>query len=195
LAESAAKLHLLIVEDDSDLSEALSEYLERDGLDVTTGDSCAKALELLKAPGAQFQMLLTDLLLPDGDGFEVIKAAKERNPKILAAVMTGYASLKTAVEAIRLGAYDYITKPFTLEQIDILVRNMRDKISLEQELREDQQRLRQVFSAVEMLQDEKRELIRLNREVKREFDSLSRKMDQVLELLHRQTGKDTSRLT
>lgn len=176
-------LNLLLVEDDKDLGETLSEYLEADGLSVTVCDSCKTALELLHTPGKSYQMILTDLLLPDGDGFEIVRASKERDPDTLAAVMTGYASLQTAVEAIRLGAYDYITKPFSLDEIDILVGNMKDKLTLQKENREGQRKLHQVYSKVETLQDEKMELMRLNRDMRREFEALSEKLDQVIQLL------------
>jgi len=178
-----AQLHLLLVEDDKDLGDTLKEYLEADGLSVTVCESCKAAIDLLKAPKANYPIILTDLLLPDGDGFEIVRASKERNPDALAAVMTGYASLQTAVEAIRLGAYDYITKPFSLDEIDILLGNMRDKLTLQKEHREGQKKLHQVYSKVETLQDEKMELMRLNREMRREFESLSDKLDQVIQLL------------
>lgn len=178
-----SQLSLLLVEDDKDLGDTLKEYLESVGLKVTACECCQKALDLIKVSGKSFQMILTDLLLPDGDGFEVVRVAKEKNPDTLAAVMTGYASLQTAVEAIRLGAYDYITKPFSLDEIDILVGNMRDKLTLQRQHREGQRKLHQVYSKVETLQDEKMELMRLNRQMKREFEALSEKLDQVIQLL------------
>lgn len=178
-----SELDLLLVEDDKDLGDTLREYLETDGLRVTVCESCQSALDLLKDPGRSYQIILTDLLLPDGDGFEIVRVSKERDPHALAAVMTGYASLQTAVEAIRLGAYDYITKPFSLDEIDILLKNMRDKLNLQKEHREGQRKLHQVYSKVETLQDEKMELMRLNREMRREFSALSEKLDQVIQLL------------
>jgi DNA-binding NtrC family response regulator len=181
--EVKLQLSLLLVEDDKDLGDTLREYLEADGLSVTICDSCQTALNLLKTAGNSYQMILTDLLLPDGDGFEIVRASKARDPDTLAAVMTGYASLQTAVEAIRLGAYDYITKPFSLDEIDILVTNMRDKLTLQKENREGQRKLHQVYSRVETLQDEKMELMRLNRDMRREFEALSDKLDQVIQLL------------
>ncbi len=177
------QLSLLLVEDDKDLGDTLKEYLEAEGLSVTVCESAQAALDVLKTPGSRYQMILTDLLLPDGDGFDIVRACKERDPDALAVVMTGYASLQTAVEAIRLGAYDYITKPFSLDEIDILVGNMRDKLTLQKEHREGQRKLHQVYSKVEMLQDEKMELMRLNREMRREFEALSDKLDQVIQLL------------
>jgi DNA-binding NtrC family response regulator len=178
-----SQLRLLLIEDDKDLGDTLKEYLEADGLSVTVCESCKAALDLLRDPDSNYPMILTDLLLPDGDGFEIIRASKERDPDALAAVMTGYASLQTAVEAIRLGAYDYITKPFSLDEIDILLKNMKDKLTLQKEHRDGQRKLHQVYSKVETLQDEKMELMRLNREMRREFESLSEKLDQVIQLL------------
>jgi DNA-binding NtrC family response regulator len=184
------RVELLIVDDDRDLGDALAELLKSKGLAVTTRQTCQEAAALLRARGDQLQILLSDLRLPDGDGLQLIEIAKLKNPNVLAALMTGYASLETALKAIQLGAYDYITKPFSLNQIEILIRNMCDKIRLEdqtryaeKEIRQANERLREIYAKIDILQDEKIELMRLNREMKREFAGLSNKMDQVLQLL------------
>lgn len=190
MSPSNNPIELLLVDDDRDLSDALAEFLRSRDLSVTACHSNADASTELRRRGAEFQILLSDLRLPDGDGLQLIELAKRQNPNILAALMTGYASLETALKAIQLGAYDYITKPFSLNEIEILVRNMCDKIRLEEqarrahrEIREANEKLREIYSRIDVLHDEKIELMRLNREMKKEFAALANKVDQVLQML------------
>ena len=140
-------LFFLLVDDDADLRDPLREHLEKIGFQVEACGSCQQAREALSKPDASFQLVLADVLLPDGDGLDVIKAAKQRDPNTLGAVMTGYASLDTALKAIRIGAYDYITKPFSLDEIDILARNMTEKLKLVDQTRRAEERLYQIYSS------------------------------------------------
>ncbi len=190
MSPSDGSIQLLLVDDDRDLSDALAEFLRSRDLSVTVCHSSAEAAAELRRRGQDFKILLSDLRLPDGDGLQLIDLAKRQNPGILAALMTGYASLETALKAIQLGAYDYVTKPFSLNEIEILVRNMCDKIRLEEqarrahrEIQEANEKLREIYSRMDVLHDEKIELMRLNREMKKEFAVLANKVDQVLQML------------
>ncbi len=190
MSSSDDSIQLLLVDDDRDLSDALAEFLRSRDLKVTVCHSSAEAAAELRRRGADFKILLSDLRLPDGDGLQLIELAKRQSPGILAALMTGYASLETALKAIQLGAYDYVTKPFSLNEIEILVRNMCDKIRLEEqarrahrEIQEANEKLREIYSRIDVLHDEKIELMRLNREMKKEFAVLANKVDQVLQML------------
>jgi DNA-binding NtrC family response regulator len=190
VASSTSPIELLLVDDDRDLVDALSSFIESKGISVTTCSTGAEAEERLQTEAGRFHILLSDLRLPDGDGLKLIEISKLKNPGILAALMTGYASLETALKAIQLGAYDYITKPFSLNEIEILIRNMCDKIRLEdgarraeREIEEANEKLRDIYAKIDTLHDEKLELMRLNREMKKEFLGLSNKVDQVLQLL------------
>jgi len=181
---------LLLVDDDRDLADVLAEFLKSQGIKVTVTHCVTEASAELKKASLRYQIILSDLRLPDGDGLSLIELAKKENPELLAAVMTGYASLETALKAIRLGAYDYITKPFNLSEIEILIRNMCDRISLEEktreareETRDAQSKLHEIYNKVDALLDEKLELMRLNREMKKEFGVLSNKVEQVLQVL------------
>ena len=181
---------LLLVEDDRDLADVLANFLESQGISVTVAYSVQDAAECLEKSPRRFQILLTDLRLPDGDGLRLIEKARLSNPSLLTAVMTGYASLETALKAIHLGAYDYITKPFNLSEIEILIRNMCDRINLKSKTaeareasREAQEKLHAIYEKVDALLDEKLELMRLNREMKKEFGVLSNKGEQVLQVL------------
>jgi DNA-binding NtrC family response regulator len=80
--------------------------------------------------------VLTDISMPGADGFEVLRAARSANPSAFVVIMTGYASLDSAIQAVRLGAHDYLTKPFTLGQIDVILRNIGQRVALECENRD-----------------------------------------------------------
>lgn len=178
-------LFFLLVEDDAELRDLLREHLEEIGFQVEACGSCQQARAALSKPNASFQLVLADVLLPDGDGLDVIEAAKQHDPNTLGAVMTGYASLETALRAIRIGAYDYITKPFSLDEIDILAHNMAEKLRLVDQTRRAEERLYQIYSKLELLQNERIELMRVNRDIKREFEKINRKLDEISSRFHR----------
>ena len=107
--------YLLIVEDEKALREATAERLSDHGFTVVQADSGEEALERLAE--FAFDLVLTDLRLPGVDGTKVIEAALERYPKIIGIVVSGYGTVKGAVEAIKCGAADFITKPFQFDEL------------------------------------------------------------------------------
>jgi DNA-binding NtrC family response regulator len=115
--------HLLLVDDESALREAIAERLADHGFIVEQAASGEQALQRLT--DFAFDILITDLRLPGIDGGKVIDAALERYPEIIAIVITGYGTVKDAVEAIKQGAADFITKPF---QFDALLHVLRSAL-------------------------------------------------------------------
>jgi CheY-like chemotaxis protein len=93
-----------------------------------------------------FDLIITDLMMPGADGMEVLREAKKRNPDSVVILVTGYASLDSALLAIRGGAYDYIRKPFKLDELEIVVKNACEKIML---VRENKGLLRRLKEALE----------------------------------------------
>ncbi len=120
---SEGQKHLLIVDDENALREAIAERLEDHGFVVEQADSGEAALERLAE--FAFDILITDLRLPGIDGRKVLEAALERYPEIIPIVITGYGTVKDAVEAIKQGAADFITKPF---QFDALLHVLRSAL-------------------------------------------------------------------
>lgn len=105
-------LHILLVEDDSAIRQSLKMILEYSGYTVTSVDSTRAALTTLRdAPNQQFGLTITDLLLGDGDGIQVLKAARSLSQPVEVILLTGYGTLQTAVEALRGEAFDYLIKP------------------------------------------------------------------------------------
>jgi DNA-binding NtrC family response regulator len=130
---------ILVVEDDPDLLGLLEQHLQGEGYQVVAVDGGAHALGRLQS-GA-FDVVLTDLKMPGVDGMEVLRACREVQPEARVILMTAYGSIDSAIQAMREGAYHYITKPFRFEEIDVLVskaledRRLRaENISLRREL-------------------------------------------------------------
>src|SRR5919201_607733 len=115
--------HLLLVDDEAALREAIAERLADHGFVVEQASSGEQALERLA--DFAFDILITDLRLPGIDGRKVVEAALERYPEIIPIVITGYGTVKDAVEAIKQGAADFITKPF---QFDALLHVLRSAL-------------------------------------------------------------------
>ena len=111
----SAAPHLLFVDDEAALRGLMAERLAERGFEVVEADSGERALELLDQ--FAFDIVITDLRLPGIDGTRVIEAARERYPGIVAIVITGYGTVKDAVDAIKRGASDFIAKPFQFDEL------------------------------------------------------------------------------
>jgi DNA-binding NtrC family response regulator len=139
------KLRLLIVDDDRTLLSALKTVFDQEN-DVTVCNDGKKAIDLCR--NEKFDLIITDLMMPGANGLEVLTETRKIDPDSLVVLITGFASLETAVQAIREGAYDYITKPFKLEEIKIIVNNAREKIRL---IRENKKLIDDLKNAYEQL--------------------------------------------
>src|ERR1700742_1675948 len=106
---------ILIIDDEVNVALLLSKFLTRNSFDVTTAATGSSGLELLKTIG--FDLVLCDFRLEDTDGREMLKNIKSQYPKTGVIIITGYSDIKMAVELIKMGAYDYITKPLYPDEI------------------------------------------------------------------------------
>lgn len=126
------KFKLLLVEDDPLLGEALQEALTTGGYQVCWADCGARALEL--ASDGSFDLLLQDVKLPDADGLDILHDLLNRQPDCNALVMTGQATVEMAVRAMKLGAFDFITKPFDVTLLMLKLERVLEYRSLEKQL-------------------------------------------------------------
>jgi len=131
------KVKILIVDDETIVREALSDWLSDAGYQAFTAENGPKALELVEKekPG----IVIADLVMPGMDGIELMKKVREIQPNIEVIIITAYASIPTAITAMREGAYDYIEKPFCPERAELLVK----KLAEHQDLVEENLSLRQ----------------------------------------------------
>lgn len=119
---------ILIVDDNKELREILQEYLKGEGHAAEGAANGREALE--RHHEEPFDLIITDLNMPEISGMELIKSIRKENQDTEFVIITGYASMDSAVEAVRIGAFDYIVKPFRMEELQVVVKNARDKISL-----------------------------------------------------------------
>lgn len=120
---------ILIVDDDPLVSRTLNTHLTEKGYDVVLSASGQEGLYILKRQ--PIDCVLLDIRLPDLDGLEVLRQIKEMNPKISVVVMTAYDDMKTTVEAIKLGAFEYLVKPINFIELDLTLDKLRQIKSLE----------------------------------------------------------------
>jgi two-component system response regulator PilR (NtrC family) len=112
---------VLVVDDERSMRELLYILLRREGYEVTLAESGEQALAALGRHA--FDLVISDIRMPDMSGVDVLRAAKQHDPEMAGIVVTAFASTSTAVEALRLGACDYVSKPFNVEEMRITVRN------------------------------------------------------------------------
>ena len=131
-ATAAAASRVLVVDDERSMRELLSIVLKRDGYDVLVADNGKAAVEILKRE--RVDILITDIRMPEMTGVDVLREAKVIDPGIISIVMTAFASTDTAVEALRLGAADYVHKsPNAVNDLRLRVRKELERRQLQQE--------------------------------------------------------------
>ena len=129
-------LDVLVVDDEPDVRELLVEFFRDLGFRVAAASDGRAAITAIERAPTRFWLVLTDIIMPGADGLAVLRAAKAANPAIHVVIVTGYASLDSAVEAVRLGASDYVSKPFTLGQIEVVTQRLTERLALEEENRQ-----------------------------------------------------------
>jgi two-component system response regulator PilR (NtrC family) len=122
---------VLVVDDERSMRELLAIMLRQAGHDVALAEGGEQAVEILK--NEAFDLVITDLRMRKVDGLGVLRAAKELSPSAVVLVVTAFASTETAVEAMKLGAYDYVTKPFKLDEIKLTIANALERKRLQDE--------------------------------------------------------------
>lgn len=130
LAWDFMEFSILIVDDDTNLLSVLKTLFVESHA-VTTCSDGSEAVEICKK--RHFDVVLSDIIMPGASGLDVLKQVRKSDPNTIVILITGYASLETAIDAIREGAYDYITKPFKLEQLKNVVKNALERVQLSRE--------------------------------------------------------------
>ena len=131
---------MLVVDDEQSMRELLGIMLRQVGYAVTLADGGEAAVQALMTD--DFDLVITDLRMRKVDGLAVLRAAKEHSPRTVVLVVTAFASTETAVEAMKLGAYDYVTKPFKLDELRLTIANALERKRLQEENRELKRQLR-----------------------------------------------------
>jgi DNA-binding NtrC family response regulator len=117
--------HILVMEDEEAVARGLEMVLQEEGYDVDLAFTGARALETFTT--SDIDLVVADLRLPDTDGLEIIKIVKERKPETEVVIITGYSSVSSAVDAMKIGVADYLPKPFTENEIKVAISNALHK--------------------------------------------------------------------
>jgi len=125
------KARILVVDDDNIIVESLNEFLKLEGYEAVGVENFAQAISALER--SYFNLVITDINMPHTDGFELLRVIKQRYPHIVVIMITGYGTIESAVEAIKMGAYDYLTKPIIDDEISLVIERALKQQSLIQE--------------------------------------------------------------
>ncbi len=162
---------LLIIDDERSILELLSTVFKKEGYEVKTSLSASKALDLIEKQ--DYDLVISDIKLPEMSGMEILRKVKLKKPELPFVMITAYGSIKQAVEALKVGALDYVLKPFDVEELKIVVAQGLEKYKL------------------------KEENIQLRKELeeKHKFENMvgkSRKMKEIYSLIERIAGTDST---
>lgn len=147
------QIKILIVDDDKDIADIFHDLIADEDRSV---DVCYNGLDAVESIQRNiYDLIIADLVMPGLGGLDVLRYAKTANPEVLVIIITGHASVETAVTAVKEGAYDYIRKPCKLDEIKIAVENAIDKIKLSRENRELLQKLQDAYHELMVLKQPK----------------------------------------
>lgn len=146
---SEEKLSILIVDDEEVVRDSLVHWFTEEGYDVDSSASAPEALS--KLAGREFDLVIADIRMPGMDGIELLEKIRSEQLDTSVIVMTGYASVETAVRALKHGAFDYITKPFDPDDLSVVVRNALEQHRLKRENRILRQQLTDNSSLTELI--------------------------------------------
>lgn len=126
---------VLVVDDDVQIQKDLSEIIGECGYEVSVAGTGAEALEIMAGEDA-VDLVITDLMMPGMDGMELLTEIKKRSKDLPVVMITAFATIDSAVEAMQKGASDYIAKPFKIDEIEIVVKRMMEERKFRKELKE-----------------------------------------------------------
>jgi two-component system response regulator PilR (NtrC family) len=137
-----SEARILVVDDEQSMQEFLEIFLHREGFYVTTAGDVATALVAVDSD--DFDLVITDIRMPGRSGLDLLREIKQRSPETLVLMITAFASTDTAIAAMKEGAYDYITKPFKVDEIRLVIEKALEKKLLSRENRRLRTELRTV---------------------------------------------------
>ena len=161
----AHKPRILVVDDEPGLRDMLSILFKREGLDVTLAPGFTTARDAVTNAPEPYAVVLTDLLMPDGNGMDLVTLVRQRTARTEVIVMTAHGGIETAIEAMRRGAYDFVTKPFATSELRALVQKALEK----RDIVAENERLR-----AQLLRERGREVLGHSEAMRRIFDLVQR---------------------
>lgn len=162
------KPKIMVIDDEESMCRFMQIMLQKEGYDVTSTVSSKEALDEIK--NENYDLVIADLMMPEMNGLELLSRAKSIQPQINFIVMTAYASVDSAIEALKKGAFDYITKPFKVDEIKIAIKKSLEQKKIAEENIELKRQLKKEFG-LHSLMGNSPEMIQLKRLVERVADT------------------------
>jgi signal transduction histidine kinase/DNA-binding response OmpR family regulator len=180
---------VLVVDDDQFALQSMVKVLEGESYEVVTAASGSEAIDLLRQD--TFDLILTDLKMPGVDGLAVLRQARKIVPQAMVLILTGYASLESAIEALREGAYDYLVKPCADDELKLKIAKGLERVRLADERQRAEEALRELNASLEARTFELQVLYELSQQIgyTLNYEDLFRLM---IEQLHRAVSYDVS---
>ena len=138
----------LVVDDEHLTLEIISDILAKESYEVKTAFNCDNALELIE--GDSFHVVLTDIRMPEKDGIDLLEKIRLFNPDMPVILMTGFASLETAMKAVQYGAFDYLTKPLDYDKLKSIIKHAIERYELLRENRRLLKELQELNASLEL---------------------------------------------
>src|SRR5436190_12197694 len=187
-----AKADILIVDDEEGMLVVMQAILEMEGYRVAAAQKGAVAIDLLRQ--REFDVILTDLRLDDLDGMAILAAKNRWSPDTVAIMLTGYASLDSAVQALRQGAYDYLIKPCDVEELKATVARAVERRQLAQQLRARMSELEEANATIQQMNAQLQERVdEATAELRQRVDDLAHANEQI-SLLHTEAQEHLEQL-
>jgi DNA-binding NtrC family response regulator len=140
---------ILFVDDDRQILDLVQQYLLHQGLQITTSGAASEALKMVAE--TPYDVVFSDLMMPEMDGLELLKAIKETRPETEVVIVTGHGSIETAIQALKLGGYDYLQKPINFDRLNILLERIWENKRLREENDFIKQRLKDRYKYDELV--------------------------------------------
>jgi len=181
------KAQLLIIDDDAQMRSTLSDILQEQGYNVRDYGNGKQALDWLRKN--PFDVVILDIKLPDTDGMELVEQIRLINPESAVIMMTGYASVETAIEAMKEGAYAYIVKPFNIDELNAVIKKALREIRLSLQNKQLIDKLQRANRELErnrksLLRERALQLEAANKELEATIQKLRRSNEQLQEFIH-----------
>ncbi|MGC8719237.1 MAG: sigma-54-dependent transcriptional regulator, partial [Thermodesulforhabdaceae bacterium] len=133
MLEVSDRIRVLVIDDEPYIRKLVERELANDRRHVVTASCAQEALRLIE--GGNFDVIVVDIRLPDSDGMSLLVRFRENLPDVEVVMITGYGTIESAIEAMKMGAYDYVTKPFQLEHLELVVEKAYERVCLKRENR------------------------------------------------------------
>jgi DNA-binding NtrC family response regulator len=146
---SMQNFKVLFVDDDRQILDLVQQYLLHQGLQITTSGAASEALKMVAE--TPYDVVFSDLMMPEMDGLELLTAIKETRPETEVVIVTGHGSIETAIQALKLGGYDYLQKPINFDRLNILLERISENKRLREENDFIKQRLKDRYKYDELV--------------------------------------------